>query len=163
MRALILTIIALFSAPADAREGKMDNKQIVRAIYEDYINRRQLDRLNELFSADYAGPQGQTGPSAFAANVASLLRGFPDIKFTLEDVIAEGDRVVVRWMWQGTHDGDFRGYAPTGKRARSTGTVIYQFKDGKITRSWLETDRLGVLQQIGIIPADLGVPARRGS
>jgi len=160
MRALLLTIIALFSTQADAREGKMDNKQIVRAIYEDHINGRQLDRLNGLFSTDYAGPQGQTGPSAFAANVASLLSGFPDIKFTLEDAIAEGDRVVVRWTWQGTHKGEFRGHAPTGKRARSTGTVIYQLKDGKITRSWLETDRLGVLQQIGIIPADLGAPAR---
>lgn len=158
---MMFAVFLVSSLPTGAKEENMDNKQIVRAVYEDCINARNWERLSKLFSEDYPGPQGKKGPAAFADNVASLLRGFPDIRFSVEDVIAEGDRAVVRWTWSGTHTGDFRGFAPTGKSIHDTGTVIYLIADGKIIRSWLETDRLGVLQQLGVIPTDLRPAARR--
>lgn len=138
----------------------VSNKEIVRSIYEDCINPGRLELLNQLVSVDYQGPDGDRGPSAFRANIAGLRAAFPDIRFTIEDLIAEGDRVVVRWKWEATHDGPFRGIPPTHKRATNTGIAIYQLRDGRIIRNWLEADRLGVLQQIGAVPAQIGPPKK---
>jgi predicted ester cyclase len=133
------------------------NKQIVRTLYEDCINPGRLERISALVADDYVGPQGDHGPAGFAANVAGLRTGFPDIHFTIDDLVAEGDRVSVRWTWHATHTGPFRGVAPTGKPVTNTGIAIYQLVSRKIVANWLETDRLGALQQIGVFPA--GGPA----
>jgi len=125
-----------------------NNKEVVRKVYEECINTGRLDGLDALVSGDYEG-----GVAAFRANVADLRTGFPDIRFTIEDIIAEGDRAVVRWRWEATHDGPFRGNAPTHKRVTNTGITIYQLRDSKIVKNWLETDRLGALQQMGAVPS----------
>jgi predicted ester cyclase len=138
------------------------NKQVVQRIYEVAINERRPELTAELVSPGYVGPQGERGPGGFNANVQSLLAGFPDIRFRIEDLLAEGDRVMVRWAWTGTHSGTFRGIAPTGRRVSTTGIVLYQLRDGKVVRNWLESDRLGVLQQLGIVPQTLG-PAAPGA
>jgi predicted ester cyclase len=138
------------------------NKQVVQRIYEVAINERRPELTAELVSPGYVGPQGERGPDGFNANVQSLLAGFPDIRFRIEDLLAEGDRVMVRWAWTGTHSGTFRGIAPTGRRVSTTGIVLYQLRDGKVVRNWLESDRLGVLQQLGIVPQTLG-PAAPGA
>jgi steroid delta-isomerase-like uncharacterized protein len=140
------------------------NKQFVQTLYQDCINSGRLDLLDDLISIEFAAPGGQRGPSGFAGNVQELRTGFPDIHFTLEDLIAEGDRVVVRWKWEGTHRGSFRGLPPSQKHVNNTGIAIYQFDDGKIVRAWVETDRLGALQQIGAVPtkvASATQPAQR--
>lgn len=137
------------------------NKQTVRSVYEDYINRKRLDRLPELVSADYVGPEGERGPSGFAATVESIRRGVPDIQFGVEDVIAEGNKVTIRWKWSGKHTGTLRGFAPSNRQVENTGIAIYELTDGKIARAWLQTDRLGILQQIGVVPTQLG--ARPGN
>ena len=124
------------------------NKEVVRKVYEECINTGRLDSLDALVSTEYAG-----GVAAFRANVAELRAGFPDIRFTIEDLVAEGDRVALRWTWVATHEGRFRGTAPTHKRVTNSGIMIYQLRDGRIVRNWLETDRLGVLQQLGVVPA----------
>ena len=134
------------------------NKEHVRTLYEECINRGRLELLNELVSSDYVGVNGERGPEGFRQTVAGLRSGFPDIQFTLEDLIAEGDRVAVRWRWTGTHQGAFRGLAPSHKRVTNTAIAIYQFQADHIVRAWLEADRLGVLQQVGGTPSDL-VPA----
>jgi steroid delta-isomerase-like uncharacterized protein len=133
-----------------------ENKQVVRKIYEDCINRGTLDLLALLISDDYAGVGGERGPSAFAKTVTSLRQGFPDVRFTIDDLVAEGDRVTVRWKWQGTHQGVFNALPASQREVTNEGIVIYQLTDGKIVRAWLQTDRLGVLQQIGVVPKDLG-------
>jgi predicted ester cyclase len=115
--------------------------------------------LAELVAEDYQS-DGQNGLAGFASNIESLRKGFPDIKFTLQDLIAEGDRVTARWQWAGTHDGTFRGIPPTHKQVTNDGIVIYQFRDNKIIHSWLQTDRLGALQQIGAVPKDLGAQVK---
>ena len=133
-------------------QSAVSNKDLVRELYEDFINRGQLESIDQLVAADFEGPDGARGPAAFKANITRVRTGFPDIRFTVEDLIAEGDRVVVRWSWVATHDGPFGGNPPTHKRITNTGIAIYQFRDGRIVRNWLETDRLGALQQMGAAP-----------
>src|SRR5262249_59014748 len=117
----LVTSAALAAAtfPTSARSAPMSadtlekNKQAVRTLYEVCINQDQPARLAEVVSPDYVGPQGERGPQGYAATVAALRQGFPDIHFTVHDLVAEGDRVVVRWTWEGTHSGTFRTWAPT--------------------------------------------------
>ena len=80
-----------------------------------------------------------------------LCAGLPNTQFILEDMI-EGDRVPCRWTFRGTHTGDYRGIAPTGKVVTWTTTAIYRIADYKIAEAWGDTDRLGMLQQLGVIP-----------
>lgn len=131
------------------------NEQTVRRVYEECLNGGRVERLDEMVAADYVGPQGVRGAAGFRETVLALRSGFPDIRFTVEDVVTDGDRVAVRWTWRGTHTGTFRGLAPSGKAVTDTGMAFYRLAGGKVVRAWVETDRLGVLQQIGVVPADL--------
>jgi predicted ester cyclase len=79
--------------------------------------------------------------------------GIPDLSAKLEDLVAEGDKVVVRFTAEGTHDGTLLGVPPTGKRMRISGISIYRLAEGKFVEHWEEGDRLGLLQQLGVIPA----------
>jgi steroid delta-isomerase-like uncharacterized protein len=83
-----------------------------------------------------------------------LRTAFPDIRYTVEDLIAEGDRVAIRWRWSGTHRAPFRGIPVSQKQVSDSGIAIYRFQDGRIVQTWLETNRLGFLQQIGVVPPD---------
>ena len=139
-------------------ETTTSNEQAVRRIYEECLNQGRTDALRDLVSDDYVGPQGERGAAGFGQPIAALRVGFPDIRFVIEDVVASGDRVAVRWTWRATHTGTFRGLAPSGRPVTDTGMAIYQLRDGRIVRAWVETDRLGVLQQIGVVPADVGTP-----
>lgn len=130
------------------------NKEVVRRLFEEYFNEGLVDRLGEVVSPDFAGPGGQRGPAAFATVLSALRAGFPDIVYTVEDVVAEGNRVAVRWTWRGTHTGQFRTYPASGKKVANTGFAIFEVADAKVVRSWLETDRLGFLLSIEAIPYD---------
>jgi predicted ester cyclase len=132
-----------------------DHRDRVTRIYTDCINQGRLELLPDLVSPDYVGPNGERGPDGFRQIIEGLRAGFPDIRFAIEDARADGDRVIIRWRWQGTHLGNFRGIAPSKKQVSSTGIVIYQLTADRIVKSWLETDRLGVLQQVGAIPEGL--------
>ena len=78
---------------------------------------------------------------------------FPDIQFTIEDLIAEGDKIVTRYTARGTHRGDLQGIPPTGRQVTVTGIIISRFANGKFVEGWLDFDALGMLQQLGVIPA----------
>ena len=136
------------------------NRSTIRRLYEEAINSGKLELVPELVALDYVGPTGETGPAGFSSTIESLRTGIPDIHFTLEDLVAERQRVTVRWTWSGTHSGTFRGFVPSNRSVTNTGIAIYELRDGKIVRAWLETDRLGFLQQIGAVPAGLGAPPR---
>jgi predicted ester cyclase len=137
------------------------NKQRIKKLYEDCINPGRLELLTELVSPDYVGLNGERGPAGFREVVEGLRAGFPDIHFTIEDLIAEEDRVAVRWRWTGAHRGTFRGIPPSQKHVTNTAIAIYRLRADGIVGAWLESDRLGVLQQVGVIPAGLvpGAPA----
>ena len=82
---------------------------------------------------------------------AALRAGIPDFQTTIEDLIAEGDKVAVRISWQGTHKGELMGIPPTGKYVKVTEMQIYRMANGKIIERWVETDVFGMMQQLGII------------
>ena len=128
----------------------MDNKALVRELYERVTNQRTFERLPALMTTEFA--------SQYQAAVQVLMAGFPDVQFTLVDLVAEGDQVVVRWQWRGTHTGVFRGIAPTQAVVLNDGVVIYEVSQGKLARSWTLNDRLGLLQTLGVVSRTVGQP-----
>jgi predicted ester cyclase len=128
------------------------NKALVRALYEDCINGRDLDRLDTLVGADFVGARGERGPREFRATIEAVLTGFPGVRFDVHDLIGEEDRVAARWTFRAVHGGRFAGIKPSLAEVTQEGNVIYQIRDGQIVRAWLQADRLGVLQQIGVVP-----------
>jgi steroid delta-isomerase-like uncharacterized protein len=155
------TLVAACAASTPTQDPAMSNRETVRKLYEECINTGNVELLAELVSDAYVGPNGERGPDGFRQTVTALRGGFPDIRFTIEDLFASDDKVAVRWIWHGTHRGSFRGLAPTGKPLSTTAIVIYQLRDRKIVHSWLQSDRLGTLQQMGYVPRDLTTLARK--
>jgi steroid delta-isomerase-like uncharacterized protein len=133
------------------------NKEIVRRLYEEALNKRNLNLLEELVSVDYSGIAGKKGPDAIKESVAPLIAAFPDIQWKIEDLIGENDKVTVRWGWQGTQQAPYLHFPPTGKTVANTGIAVYELKNGKIAGAHLLTDRLGFLQGLGVLPTDLAL------
>ena len=131
------------------------NKGIVRKLYEESLNKGNLELLPDLFSAEYTGQQGEKGPAAFRATIEPLLKAVPDIHYTIKDLVAEDDKVMVNWTWQGTQTGRFRNTPATGKTISNDGMAVFVLKDGKIVGASIQTDRLGFLQSVGSLPTDL--------
>lgn len=134
-----------------------ENKTIVRRVFEELFNGQNLDAADELYAADYidndpAAPDTGTGPERVKQEVQMYLGGFPDLTFTVEDQIAEGDKVVTRWTGSGSFKGEFLGIPPNDKRATITGITIHRLTGGVIQEGWTNMDNLGLLQQIGVIP-----------
>jgi steroid delta-isomerase-like uncharacterized protein len=131
-----------------------NNKEVVRRLYEQCLNQRNLQLLPDLVSDDFTGVQGKKGAAAFEETLVPLINAFPDIQYTIEDLVGEGDKVIVRWKWQGTHTGTYTGFAPTGKVVTNEGMGIFNFNDGKIASTTVQPDRLGFLQALGVLPAN---------
>jgi steroid delta-isomerase-like uncharacterized protein len=131
------------------------NKALVRRTFEQIWNRGNVGIIEERFASDYIGHSTTEirGPEGGKRFVAAMREAFPDFYYTVEDEIAEGDRVVHRWTARGTHVGPFQGIPPTGKRVTIAGTSVYRVADGKLVEGWTNTDMLGLLQQLGAVPA----------
>ncbi len=130
-----------------------DNKALVRRWYEDF-NQRNLEY--ELFISDFVyhtPSMTLRGLDEFKQFLSHYLTAFPDARFTVEDEIAEGELVASRATLHGTHQGEFMGIQPTGKQVTSTGIALDRIVGGKFVEGWLEADNLGMLQQLGVIPA----------
>lgn len=141
-----------------------DNKSIVRRLYEEVWNKRNLEAAKELISPSHAMqlidlPDSGIGPEAYARNVVQFVRAFPDLKFKVLDMVAEDEKVVAFWNISGTHKGEFRGIAPTGKKVSVDGITISQLADGKIMDSYVSLDLWSMMQQIDAIPA-MGKPQK---
>jgi steroid delta-isomerase-like uncharacterized protein len=162
--AALATLVACGCAHPSTRSTAMadqirnENKRSVEKLFNDCFNQGNLGLLDQLVAPEYVGPQGATGPAGFRGVVVGLRTGFPDIHYTIDDLVAEGDRVAVRWHWTGTHNGPFRAFPPSGKPFTNPGLAIFKLKDGKIVAGALETDRLGFLQQIGAVPENVAGP-----
>jgi steroid delta-isomerase-like uncharacterized protein len=135
-----------------------ENKAIVRRLYEEVWNKRRVELVDELVSPSHAMhdnhlPDSGVGPEAYKRNVARYVTGFPDLRFTVEDMVAENDKVAVGWTISGTHKGEFRGISPTGRRVLVEGITINQIAGGKIMDSYVSWDALGLMQQLGVAPA----------
>jgi predicted ester cyclase len=122
-----------------------ENKALVRREQEELWNHSgNLDAAEELFAPDYI--------EAAKQEAADFRRGFPDVVSTIEDLIAEGDKVVARWRSRATHRGEYMGIPPTGKGVEFTGISVYRMEGGKIAESWVSEDQFGLMRQIGAIP-----------
>ena len=106
-----------------------------------------------IVSYDSALPEPLVGIDATKASIAAYRDAFPDLKLTVEEQIAEGDLVVTRWTARGTHQGELMGMAPTGKQATVTGITIDRLENGRIAESRTNWDALGLMQQLGAVPA----------
>lgn len=132
------------------------NKTVIRRAFEEVYNQGNLEVVEELVSADFVAhtsTQDIHGPAGMQGFVASLREAFPDLRITIDDQLAEGDRVVTRWTARGTQTGPFQGIAPTGKRATMTGVDIDRIVNGKAVECWMSADVLGLLHQLGASPA----------
>lgn len=135
------------------------NKAASRSWYLDIFNQGNLDLADAITTADYTNHNPYAPPGGFGVgpqatkNVVTLYRtAFPDIHFTVEDQIAEGDTVATRWTVSGTNTGSLNGMPPTGKQAVIGGISIDRYVDGKMAETRVCFDMLGLLQQIGVIP-----------
>lgn len=134
-----------------------DNRARIREVYEQCINKRHLELLEGMVSPDFAGPQGEKGVPAFVKPIAALIKAFPDIQWEIVELVGQDDKIAVSWKWKGTHTAVFNGLAPTGKTITNEGMAIYAFRNGKIVGARVQTDRLGFLQEAGILPASPAV------
>jgi steroid delta-isomerase-like uncharacterized protein len=130
------------------------NARAVRQLYENYLNENCTDLLPSLVSEDVAfhSVTEEKGIAAYAALTDRLRIAFHEMHFTLLDLIASDDRVVVRWTMDATHAGPLAGILATGKRVQQDGTVIYRLENGRIAEVWAQMDRMGMLQQLGVDP-----------
>lgn len=134
----------------------MDNKAIIRRFYEGIWNERNLAVVDELVAPSHAllvpsFSGSATGPEAYKSQIHMYLKAYPDLQFTIEDLIAEGDRVACCWTISGTHQGEFMGVPATGKRVSWDGVTIHQITNGKIMDSNVTMDTWGLMQQFGVV------------
>jgi steroid delta-isomerase-like uncharacterized protein len=140
-----------FKAQAAVEE---QNKELIRNLYEQWHS-RNIDALTEMHApnAKYNHPSAGATPIPFEKALDAMQmywQAFPDLTLTVEDIIAEGDKVVVRFIGRGTHQGDLGGIPAKGVKTEASGIEIYHFKDGKIIEVWEISDALGLMQQLGM-------------
>jgi steroid delta-isomerase-like uncharacterized protein len=134
------------------------NKILERRLVEEVWNQGNFAVIDELVARDYLGhstmPANEThGREGYRQFYAGLRQAFPDILFTVEDQVAEGDRVVTRWTARGTHVGEFQGIPPTGRHGIITGITIERIANGKVVECWTNADDLGMMRLLGVLPA----------
>jgi predicted ester cyclase len=138
------------------------NKALTRRFYEQVLNGRQVHVIDEIAAAGYDEhdplPGQGEGREGLKNRVTMLAEGLAPT-FTIEDLIAEGDRVVVRWTNSGRHAGNFLGAPPTNRPYAIAGIDIYRIEDSRLAEHWHVVDQLSMLQQLGLMPAPDGAPA----
>ncbi len=135
-----------------------DTKRIARRIIDEAFNSGRLEVADELIASgwiehDPAIPDPVTGPEGFKRVTGGYRAAFPDLNVTIEHQCAEGDTVCTRWTARGTHQGEFWGVAPTGREVTVSGITMDRIQDGRMVESWTNWDTLGLLQQLGAVPA----------
>ena len=141
------------------------NKTIIRRFLEEAFGQGNLAVVDEIVAPNQVntGPSAlpgmPSGPEGIKMLISAYRNAFPDIHFTVDEQIAEGNTVVTRWTAHGTHNGELAGLAPTGKSATVVGMGVDRVENGKIVESWGLFDQFGMLQQLGVIPA----PGQNGS
>jgi len=134
-----------------------NNKAIVRRLFAELWNNGNLSLADQLFTPNYthhdsSSPDFGYGPESERKRATLYRTAFPDLRLTIEDLIAEGDTVMARWTCQGTHKGDLNGIAPTGKQFTISGVTIARLLNGKLVEGYVNWDALGLMQQLGVVP-----------
>jgi len=135
------------------------NKALMQS-FTQFINTASEELAGELISPDAifhvpGRAEPMRGPAGYLAIIGMMRGGFPDIQWTLEETIAEGDKVAARFTMRGTHEGTFYGVPPTGKKIEVNAMNIYRFSNSEILEEHGQPDLLGLLQQIGAVPTSM--------
>jgi steroid delta-isomerase-like uncharacterized protein len=134
-----------------------ENKQFIQRFVEETINRKNLDAIDELVAENFIEhvpfPGQGPGRDGLRHAIGTLLHAFPDMHWTLDEQIGEGDKVVSRFRWTGTQHGEFLGIPPSGRSVTVWGVVMDLVRDGVLSESRIIMDTVGLLQQLGAIPA----------
>ena len=129
--------------------------ELSRRIFEDVWNRKNLNAIDDLISANYihhdANSPAASGIDGYKQFVNYYMNAFPDAHFTIDDPFTDGQNEVTRWTVVGTHEGELAGLPRTGRRFSVTGISIARIANGKITESWNNWDALGLMQQLGVV------------
>ena len=129
-----------------------EENKAIQLRFQDIWNQGDFSIIEEIFNKDYLNHSVKVkGFESIRQFVTVYRSAFPDVKFTIEDQVAEGDKVVMRYTITGTHKGEFQGIAPTGKSIQITGMAIHRIANGKIVEIWANWDALGLLQQLGAV------------
>jgi steroid delta-isomerase-like uncharacterized protein len=131
-----------------------EGKRLYMRLATEVLNGKNLDVVDEIIARDFvehvAGEARPTGAEGFKAARQRRNAVFPDWSVVVEDLIAEGDKVVVRATGRGTHRGEFMGIPPTGRQVRVTWIAIYRVANGRLAEHWQNIDELGLLKQLGV-------------
>ena len=135
------------------------NRKLFQRYFDVVANGGNLDVADEIFASDYLhhdpanpDPRPVVGPQGVKAHLTSLKGAFPDLVFDIDDIVAEGDSIVVRWTARGTNTGDYFGMPATGKPIDITGMNTWNTRDGMAIEGWVNRDDMGLLQQLGVVP-----------
>jgi steroid delta-isomerase-like uncharacterized protein len=134
-----------------------ENKRLVRRLIDEVWNQGKLDVIEELVARGYvrhdpSWPDELHGLEGFRQYAATVRAACPDGRFTIDDLIAEGDKVAIRWTLKGTHQGEFLGIPPTWRDLALIGISIHRIQEGKIIEGWDGYDALSLMHQLGVIP-----------
>jgi steroid delta-isomerase-like uncharacterized protein len=157
-------------AGATATTGPGDLSKASRQLLEQSFNEGNFELIDQLVASeavnhDPATPaqmRGVRGPEVLKRMATMYRAAFPDLRITVDDVIASDDKVVLRWHTEGTHRGELAGLAPTGAHGSVTGMSIDRWKDGKVVEAWAEWDNLGLARQLGAAPPEGSVGEKIG-
>ena len=130
------------------------NKELMRKLVDEW-NKRSNDLYRQVMASDYAFYSPSANPSPLSrdeavANAEAFWKGFPDVVYTIEELIATGDWLTTRWTARGTHQGEFMGIPATGKQIEFGGLVISHIQNGKLLEDWEDADALGLMMQLGM-------------
>ena len=134
----------------------LENRTLVHRLYEEVWNKRRFELLDELISPSHAllapnvsGNEVGVGPQEYRRQVLALLKGFPDLQMTIEDIFGEDEKIVVAWTLSGTHDGEFTGIPATHNKVSVDGVTIHHVADGKVIDSFVNWNHLALMKQLG--------------
>ena len=139
-----------------------DPKQVVCRFVEELWNERRLDVADAIFAKDCVTHQLRSGvptdavprgPQAIKEHVAGWIASFPDLRVSIEQMLSEGDRVVMQLLMEGTHQGEWLGIPASGKKIQIRMFTIHRVVQGKIVEDWVLVESLGVFQQLGVVPS----------
>jgi steroid delta-isomerase-like uncharacterized protein len=159
---LLITVISfvglaqIVSTHPQSDQGKArleQNKAVVRGYMENVLNKGDLAAFDNYASDDVLFNNTKGLKQQIPAMFQALRAAFPDVHLTIEDQIAEGDKVATRVTFHGTHEGEWRGVPPTGKQVAYQGIAIDRIVNGKVVEMWHEADTSGMLRQIGAAPS----------
>jgi steroid delta-isomerase-like uncharacterized protein len=150
--------------------GPSDLAQASRRLLEESFNDGKVELIDQLVAPDAvnhdpatpADMRGLRGPEVLKRTAGMYRAAFPDVRITVDDLIAADDKVVLRWHSEGTHRGELAGLAPTGAHGSVTGISIDRWKDGKVVEAWAEWDNLGLARQVGAAPPEGSVGEKIG-